>query len=36
MYELTASIELTGPKDYWNLDHDALSNLRNFLEKTVE
>jgi hypothetical protein len=36
MSELTTSIGLATPKGYWNLDHDALSDLRNFLKKMAE
>jgi hypothetical protein len=36
MHELTTSIELAAQKDYWNLDHHALSDLYNFLKKMAE
>jgi hypothetical protein len=36
MSELTRSIRLAAQKGYWNLDHHALSDLRNFLKKMAE
>jgi len=36
MHEVTTSIGLAAQKGYWNLEHDVLSDLRDFLKEMVE
>lgn len=36
MHEVTTSIGLAAQKGYWNFEHDALSDLRDFLKKLAE
>jgi len=36
MHEVTTSIGIVAQKGYWNLEHNTLSDLRNFLQKMGE